>query len=165
MLTEETMRIPLVVRWPGVAEAGKVSGALASNMDIVPTVLEMGGSAVPEYMDGQSLVPLLCGGEITEWRQELMAEHYGHKNFDGIQRVLYFGNYKYVAHQDDSDELYDLSRDPFEWNNLIDEPLMGGTLADLKEKLAKRMERYGDLADDSQRLIEQKRMLSMQEDR
>ncbi|MCC2685006.1 MAG: hypothetical protein K0R75_1905 [Paenibacillaceae bacterium] len=164
MLTEETMRIPLVVRWPGVAEAGKVSGALASNMDIVPTVLEMGGSAVPEYMDGQSLVPLLKGGNAADWRQELMAEHYGHKNYDSIQRVLYYGSYKYVAHLDDSDELYDLSRDAFEWNNLIDEPSMSGVLADLRSRLAVRMKRYGDLADDSRRLIEQKRMQSTQEE-
>ncbi|CAG7614624.1 sulfatase-like hydrolase/transferase [Paenibacillus allorhizosphaerae] len=158
MLTEETMCIPLAVRMPGASEKGVKLDALVSNMDIVPTVLEMADVPVPSHMDGKSIVPLL-NNPASPWREDLMAMHFGHINHDDIQRVLYHGSYKYAAHLDDSDELYDLSADPFELKNLIHEPDMRDVLQDMRARLHKNMVACADLAEDSARLIEQKTML------
>lgn len=156
MLTEETMSIPLVIRWPNVTNGKGNSNALVSNMDIVPTVLEMAGIQVPEHMHGQSLVQLLKEPDKKVWREELMAEHFGHINYHGIQRVLYWKNYKYVAHKDDSDELYDLGNDPFELRNLINDCSMIAVLNEMKTRLANKMKEYGDQSEESKELMKQK---------
>ena len=158
MLTEETMSIPLAVYWPGVTERPRTSDALVSNMDIVPTVLEMAGAEVPADMDGRSILPLLRQDRPGDWREDLMAQHFGHKNYDGIQRVLYYKHYKYVAHADDSDELYDLERDPFERNNLIHDASMKAVLEEMQTRLAARMSEYGDVSEPSRALLAQKRI-------
>ncbi|TVY11098.1 sulfatase-like hydrolase/transferase [Paenibacillus cremeus] len=157
MLTEETMSIPLAIRWPGAPKNGAALDALVSNMDIVPTVLELAGAQVPSHMDGKSIVPLLSDTS-SPWREDLMAMHFGHINHDDIQRVLYYGPYKYTAHLDDSDELYDLNADPFELHNLIDEPAMTDVLKEMKARLHRNMDQAGDVSADSLRLIQQKSM-------
>jgi arylsulfatase A-like enzyme len=159
MLTEETMSIPLAISWPGVTKGDTMEDVLVCNMDIVPTVLEMAGLPIPAHMDGKSLVSLLKGTEEGGWREDLMAEHFGHKNHHSIQRVLYWENYKYVAHLDDSDELYDLKEDPFELKNLILEPLLKPVLNQIQGRLASRMKEFDDLSDDSKKLMLQKQMM------
>ncbi|MDF2963223.1 MAG: arylsulfatase family protein [Paenibacillus sp.] len=158
MLTEETMSVPLVVKWPGVTKGGENCNELVMNLDIVPTVLEMSGAEVPAYMDGLSLTGLLTGEQQGEWREALMTEHYGHKDYDNIQRVLYCQHYKYVAHLDDTDELYDLQADSFELTNRINDPAMHDKLVEMKRKLYESMERHEDRLDSSLRLIEQKHL-------
>ncbi|CAG7600799.1 Ulvan-active sulfatase [Paenibacillus solanacearum] len=155
MLTEETMCIPLAVRWPNGAVKGAKLDALVSNMDIVPTVLELAGVDVPSHMDGKSFAPLLRDSDAP-WREDLMAMHFGHINHDDIQRVLYYGSYKYTAHLDDSDELYDLSADPFERTNRIDDPGMSAVVSEMKGRLYQQMTACGDVTGDSLKLIEQK---------
>ncbi len=137
MLTEETMSIPMVIKWPGVTNGQQKNDSLVSNMDIVPTVLEMAGIQAPKHMDGKSLVRLLKTPEQNEWREDLLAEHFGHINHDDIQRVLYWQNYKYVAHMNDSDELYHLENDPFELKNRIDDLSMKRVLMEMKKKVGR----------------------------
>ena len=158
MLTEETMSIPLAIRWPGVTKGDCIRDIIVSNMDIVPTVLEMAGIPAPSHMDGESLVGLLKGTQEV-WRADWMAEHFGHKNYNLIQRVLYWQDYKYVAHLDDSDELYDLKADPFELKNLTEEPLHRHVLIELQGRLAARMREFDDQSDDSKQLMKQKQMI------
>lgn len=157
MLTEETMSIPLAIHWPGVTDGPMKSDELVSNMDIVPTILEMAGISVPAHMDGKSMASLLKQTENT-FREDLMAQHFGHMNYNGLQRVLYWKNYKYVAHLDDSDELYDLLNDPFENKNLIESSEMKNVLLEMHKRLALKMTKFGDLSEDSKRLISQKQM-------
>ncbi len=159
MLTEETMAIPLVIKWPGVTDGQKIKDKLVSNMDLVPTVLEMAGVDVPDFIDGTSLVNLLKEPNTKEWREDLMAEHFGHINYHNIQRVLYWKEYKYVAHKDDSDELYDLGSDPFELKNLIDDPSMESVLNEMKNRLANRMLEYDDSLEESKELMAQKNLV------
>jgi arylsulfatase A-like enzyme len=160
MMTEETMRIPLAIRWPGVAPSGAVSDALVCNMDVVPTVLDLVGADIPAYMDGESLTSLLQSPGDASRRDALMAESYGHKEYDGLQRVVYSGDLKYVAHEDDSDELYDLKNDPFEMVNRIDDPLWSAALHEMKGKLLALMEKHDDNRESSLRLIGQKSLQS-----
>ena len=116
LMVEETGRIPLAVRWPRAARSGASSDALVTHMDIVPTILEAAGVTEPPPMDGRSLLPLVRSGvQDPMWREDLLCQHHGHGH-PCFQRMLRHGSYKYVAHLDDRDELYDLARDP--WDGL-----------------------------------------------
>lgn len=154
-MTEEVMAIPLVVRWPGVTDGGKRSDAYVSNMDVVPTVLEMAGVSVPEVMDGISLVPLIQDPAQAPKRETFFAEHHGHNNMSVPQRALYYGDYKLVAHLDDKHEFYDLATDPYEMRNLIDDPDMQTVIYAVKTRLFQEMVASGDNSADAKRLMEQ----------
>jgi len=157
MLTEETMSIPLAIKWPGVTVGGQSCDLLVTNMDIVPTVLDMAGIQPPAHMDGDSLTKLMKKAEqpVPVWRDDLMAEHFGHMNYEGIQCVLYWQEYKYVAHLDDSDELYHLGNDSFELHNLIGDPSKQALLAEMKQRLVGKISCYENLSNDSNRLLQQ----------
>jgi N-acetylglucosamine-6-sulfatase len=73
---EEDIRVPLVVRGPGVA-AGRVETRLAGNIDLAPTFAELAGVTPPAFVDGRSLVPLLRGIAPASWRKAFLLEHGG----------------------------------------------------------------------------------------
>ena len=154
LMVEETLRIPLAVRWPGHVPADIVSESLVTHMDIVPTVLEAAGAEIPSPMDGRSMLDLIQHPDTAPWREDLMCQHYGHGT-PHFQRLLRHGDYKYVAHLDDTDELYDLKRDPFELENLVDEPDMQDVLADMRERLCRQMALYNDDGHEAQKLLNQ----------
>jgi arylsulfatase A-like enzyme len=100
-----------------------------------------------------SRIPLAMrwDGAEADWDEELMCQHHGHGS-PHFQRLLRYGPYKYVAHLDEEDELYDLSRDPYERKNLAPRETMRGVLADMPRRLAGQMDRYDDNAEDAGRL-------------
>ena len=69
---EESLRTPLLVRWPGVAKPGSVNRDLVSNLDFAETFLEAAGLPVPADMQGRSLVPLLQGRTPARLAEELL---------------------------------------------------------------------------------------------
>jgi arylsulfatase A-like enzyme len=139
-LSEEAMHIPLVMRWPGKIAGGTKSSALVSNVDIVPTVIEAGGLRPPAHMDGKSLVPVFNGNESNF--QEFMAFHFGHHQWRYTQRALYYGDYKYIATAKDTHELYNITQDPFELNNLINKS--GTIAAQMRSRMLAYMDKAGD---------------------
>ena len=141
-MMEEVMHIPLVIRWPGM-EAGRSCGELVSNLDLTPTVLQAAGITIPDYMDGKSLAGLLRG-ENAGFREDLLAEHFGHFGIRAAQRVLYYENWKYIATEGDVHELYDLEEDPFERQNLIRLPQYAGIRDEMRCRLVARMDALGD---------------------
>ncbi|TLS48648.1 DUF4976 domain-containing protein [Paenibacillus antri] len=151
-LMEELMHIPLVIRGPGIG-AGTASDALVSNLDLVPTVLELAGLEAPEYMDGMSLAPRLTGGS-SAWREDFMAEHYGHFDVNAVQRALYYRQYKYVVTDGADHELYDLRADPFEMNNLRDDPDFEPVLSEMRRRLFDNMQRFRDTGEEMQPLLQ-----------
>ncbi len=144
MMAEETMSIPLAIKWPQVIRKGVTNDQLTTNMDVVPTILEIAGVDIPSYMDGKSLVPLLKQQEGTQWRDGLMAQHFGHLNYQEEQRLIYWREYKYVAHLNDTDELYHLEVDPFENKNLINDDDYNEVLKEIQKKLLNKMEEAKD---------------------
>ncbi|NIA15084.1 MAG: sulfatase-like hydrolase/transferase [Nitrospiraceae bacterium] len=144
LMVEETMRIPLALRWPGRIPPGGVSDALVTNMDLVPTVLDAAGAHTPEPTDGRSLLGLAKMPERTPWPDDLMCEHHGHYGRHCFQRMLRWGPYKYVAHLGDRHELYDLERDPFELRNCIDEPGMTSVSNEMRVRLRCWMDTFDD---------------------
>lgn len=152
-MVEETGRIPLAVRWPRAARAGAASDALVTHMDLVPTLLEAAGVTDRPPMDGRSLLPLVrTGVQDLAWREDLLCQHHGHGH-ECFQRMLRHGPYKYVAHLDDCDELYDLERDPYELRNRIDDPAMADRLVQLRDRLHRSMAACDDNAPNAMRLV------------
>ncbi|MBD3253771.1 MAG: sulfatase-like hydrolase/transferase [Candidatus Lokiarchaeota archaeon] len=146
-MPEEMMRIPMVLRYPGVVEEKQVSDKLVSNIDLAPTFLDAAGLKFSEPVDGRSLLPISKTPE-SEWREDLMCETHGHYILHN-GRMLVTDRYKYVWNEDDLDELYDLKEDPFELNNLINLGEYKDILDDLKKRLTKWRDKTGDIVDKS----------------
>ena len=70
------IRVPLIVTGPGIP-AGRTVEEVAENVDLCPTFAELGGAAVPANVDGRSLVPLLRGESVENWRTVALVEHRG----------------------------------------------------------------------------------------
>jgi len=142
---EEAIRVPLVVRGPGVP-AGRVEDRLALNTDLAPTFAELAGAATPGFIDGRSLMPLLRGEVPAEWRQTILVEAFG-SGKSRLRRTnpgaadagatpdesagelrgsapippytaLRTAGLLYVEYETGERELYDLRADPYELENL-----------------------------------------------
>src|SRR5918995_5123350 len=73
---DESIRVPLIVRGPGVA-AGAVVDSIALNIDLAPTFAALASASAADFVDGRSLVPLLDSDPPAEWRHGFLVEHYG----------------------------------------------------------------------------------------
>ena len=153
LMVDETVRIPMTVRWPDRVEAGITTDQFVSNMDLVPTVLEAAGAEMLAPMDGKSLLPLFQQSERVAWREEIMLEHHGHYGEEHFQRQLRYSQYKYVAHLEDCDELYDLRQDPYELDNLAESPQLQTILKEMRRRLRHQMKLHEDDSPQAQRLI------------
>jgi arylsulfatase A-like enzyme len=122
---DESIRIPLLVRYPRMVKKGTKIGGLAANIDIAPTFLELGGVGVPGAMQGKSLVPLLKNSR-AKVRTELFCEYFKEANFPRTPswRAIRTETLKYVHYPEltGADEFYDLRKDPLEMKNLISDP-------------------------------------------
>jgi arylsulfatase A-like enzyme len=123
---EESMRIPLLVRYPKLGEKarGKVIDQMALNLDLAPTFLDLAGVKAPDSMHGRSWRPLL-EGNTANWRTAFFYEYFYERNY-AIPTVLAVRTdkakiIKYPGH-DDWTELFDLSADPYEIKNLASDP-------------------------------------------
>jgi N-acetylglucosamine-6-sulfatase len=109
---EESYRVPMMIRGPGVT-SGATSSALVANIDIAPTLADYAGAAIPSFVDGRSMRPLLEGG--SAWRTALLIEHWTDEaDNKGVVRA----NRTFVEWSTGQRELYDLSVDPYQLNNL-----------------------------------------------
>ena len=138
---EESIRQPLLVRYPPLAKPGSRIDALASSVDLAPTVLEASGVPIGSHVQGRSLVPLMAGA-MEDWRSAVLIEFYTHENprpwlMDMDYKAVRTERYKlvhWVQHPDER-ELYDLAADPYEVNNLIADPAMQETAKELATTL------------------------------
>ena len=118
-MCEESFRMQLMVRWPGVVGPGSVSSELVQNLDFVETFLEIAGVEVPGDMQGLSLVLLLDGQTLSEWRKSLYYHYY---EFYADRRAAHearrhygvrTGRYALIHFYNlDEWELYDNQKDP-----------------------------------------------------
>jgi N-acetylglucosamine-6-sulfatase len=120
---EASIRVPLLIWWPGkIKHAGKID-ALVANIDLAPTFIDLAGLPVPETMDGESFKPLIEGRE-TPWREEILYEYYWERNYPytPTMHALISSRYKFIRYHGiwDLNEFYDLETDPEEKVNLID---------------------------------------------
>ncbi len=147
-ITEEVMRVPLAVRWPGIIPPEQSSDNLVCNIDLMPTILDMAGVNLPAPVDGRSWLPLATQAD-PDWRDSLMVETFGHGyGAHHIVRAVYSGDYKYIYNHDEIDELYYLGSDPYELNNLINCDEYQSTLNEMRELLKSWQQQTGDLGAD-----------------
>ena len=122
---EESLRMPFLVRWPGVIEPSRYEKAMAMNPDFAPTFMEIAGLPVPGDMQGRSLAPLLRGEHPADWRTSMYYRYY-HDPGDHNTRAHYgirTATHKLIYFwKKDQWELYDLAKDPYELNNLYGDP-------------------------------------------
>ena len=139
---EESLKAPLLVRWPGVTRAGTSSPRLVSNVDFAETFLEAAGLPIPDDMQGRSLIPLLKGQGPPDWRKSFYYEYYEYPQPHHVRP--HYGvvteRYKLVHFYGpdvDEWELFDLQTDPRELKNVLDDPAHAKVVADLKAEVAR----------------------------
>ena len=146
---EEALRMPLIMRWPKGGAGGIAADALAANVDLAPTLLDVAGVRVPDDMQGRSLRPILETGRAPDaWRD---AVYYHFFEYPGIHAVKrHYGvrtaRHKLIHFYHDVDEweLYDLERDPEERRNVHDDPAYADIRDGLRVKLRDLQSEYGD---------------------
>jgi arylsulfatase A-like enzyme len=133
-LYEGGIRVPLVVRWPGVVKPGTVTDQVACSIDFFPTVIEASGGRHPPALkiDGVSLLPVFRGGKLPDENRTLFW-HYPHYANQGSKPggAVRYGDYKLIEHYEDGRrELFDVRTDPSESRNLIkDKDELAGVMA------------------------------------
>ena len=133
---EEAAGVPLVVRGPGVP-AGAVRNQLVINNDFAPTFADLADTGVPGFVDGRSFAPLLEQDPPagSDWRTAILNEQDQRQKFHiPDYEAVRTKTHAYVRWKTGERELYELQRDPYELENVIDEA-DPGTLARLKTRL------------------------------
>lgn len=142
---EPSLRMPFLVRWPGVVEPGSRNMDLAQNVDFAETFLEIAGVAAPAEMQGHSLLPLLRGEHPADWRDEIYYEYF-ELGVHAVEphRGVRTARYKLMYLQRiDAWELYDLEADPLELHNRANDPMLADVRKELEARLDVLYQRYG----------------------
>ncbi|ATW87400.1 arylsulfatase A-like enzyme [Halohasta litchfieldiae] len=147
MMYDETYRIPLVVRWPGVVDPGSQSTDFVRLHDLMPTFLDWAGIEPPEGIHARSIQPLLMGDLPDDWPASTYAQYHGDEFGLYSQRMVRTEEYKFIYNGPDRNELYDLTADPHELRNLADHP----AYADVQREMEGRLVDWMDEVDDSLR--------------
>lgn len=137
---EESLRAPLLVRWPQVTKPGSENKQIVSNLDFAQTFLDAAGLPIPADMQGKSLVPLLKGETPADWRKSFYYHYY---EFPQPHHVRpHYGvvtdRYKllhFYAPDVDYWELYDREKDPHEMRNFFGNPDYEKVTAELKTEV------------------------------
>ena len=142
---DESIRTPLIIRWPGKIKPA-TSDAMALNIDLAPTILELAGLPVPAAIQGRSLRPLFDGATPADWRTSFFYEYFKEDGFKSptvlATRTTDAKLIHYPGHPEWS-ELFDLKADPFETRNLYQDSAgtaLRGKLQAEHERLMKTLE-------------------------
>ncbi|MFC2099144.1 sulfatase/phosphatase domain-containing protein, partial [Bacteroidota bacterium] len=143
---EESLKTPLLIRWPGKIKAGSVNEDIVSNLDFAETFLDIAGVAVPEDMQGRSIVPVFQGNTPEDWRKSFyyqyyefpgghdVARHYGVTN--GKYKLIHFYGPSHIEGEEYNEwELYDLEKDPNELNSVYADPEYSDIQAEMHKEL------------------------------
>ncbi len=142
---EESLRTPLLVRWPGVAAAGSVNHELVMNLDLAQTLLEIGGTPAPSSMQGRSLVPLLRGRTPADWRDAIYYQYFAFPDWHMVHRQYGVRTRRYKLihfYEVGKWELFDLDRDPLELHSVHADPQYAGVRQELEAKLHQLRRQY-----------------------
>lgn len=124
---ENSMRVPMLIRYPGLIKKKTKIKEQCLNIDLAPTILDLAGIEKPAYMQGESILGLLKGENDNNWRKAILFEYFldSYWPYAGPSQIaVRTERYKLVDAflANDIDELYDLKNDPGEMINLINEP-------------------------------------------
>lgn len=140
--------MPLIAHWPEGIKAGSVNKQLVQNLDLAPTILDLADAEIPDYMQGQSLVPLMHGENPEDWRDAVYYQYY-----EGPPRVhkvaKHYGvrtdRYTLVHYPNfDEWELFDLQEDPEQIQSVYGDPEYVEVQEDLKKRIKELQTKYED---------------------
>ncbi|HVT84252.1 MAG TPA: sulfatase-like hydrolase/transferase [Chitinophagaceae bacterium] len=131
---EEAARVPLIISYPGIKEKGIVDNLhiVSTGLDILPTLCDLANIHAPEDLPGSSLVPLINNGHLKKWRDHIFIENQ-------LGYLIHTGRYKYELDDKSGNRLRevfsDLTIDPGETVNLINDSKYSGIIAELRKEL------------------------------
>ena len=157
---EESLRMPFILRYPEKVIPGTVNQDIVLNIDIAPTFLDLAGVPVPKEMQGKSFSAILEDNLTTDWRESMYYRYWMHKAHHnvyahyGLRTKRYKLIYYYADALDQAGtidesyepewELFDLDMDPFELNNVYDDPTYADVVKKLKIELHRLQAEVGD---------------------
>lgn len=135
--------VPLIVRWPeGIKRPGTTIDEMVNLADIAPTLLDIAGVETDREFVGESLVPFF-NNEAPEWRDMTFTQTNGNELY-AIQRACFNKEFKMVYNGFDYDELYDLTQDPHELRNVVDDPEYKHIVRDMMKRIWQFSKKTGD---------------------
>ena len=143
---DHSVRVPFIVRWPGVIKAGSVSDAMVSTIDVLPTLMEITGSETRLQLDGRSMLPILKRQHGTPWRDAWFDTYDMTYLKEDHMRMIRTDEWKLVFHFDAAGkplphrghELFNLTADPEELKNLY----TSDSLAPVRQRLEARLRKW-----------------------
>jgi arylsulfatase A-like enzyme len=145
---DESLRVPLIIYDPRLPEEqrARVEKPIALNTDIAPTILALAGLDPPAKSQGRSLLPLVHGQAIPQWRTEFFCEHlFDHESipkWEGVRSTRWMYA-RYFEQSPVYEFLHDLRRDPDQLKNLAVDPACRSALAELQERCDELRDHYG----------------------
>lgn len=132
---EESLRIPLLLRYPRLGTGGKTIDAMALNIDLAPTLVDFAGLPAAPRIQGKSWRPLLTGAPAADWRKAWFYCYFYERGFStpmvtGV-RTERAKLLRYPGH-DEWTELFDIAADPYELKNLWSDPAAAGLRKELE---------------------------------
>ncbi len=155
---DESFKTPLLIRWPAKIAAGSRTDEMVQNLDYAQTFLEAAGVEAPKDMQGESFMPLLTGNKDQWTRDAVYYHYYEYPGFHQVKR--HYGvvtkEYKLAHFYYDVDEweLYDRKNDPYELNNVYNDPAYAEVVEMMKGKLDELRVKYKDSDELNQKFIE-----------
>lgn len=164
---EESLKTPLLVRWPGVIEPRSINSEdITSNLDFASTFLELAGAPIPNDLQGKSLVPLFKGETPEDWRTsfyyhyyEFPGAHSVNRHFgvtNGRHKLVRFYGPDHDGGEIDAWELFDLEKDPHELKSEYNNPEYSQIRKELEAEL-ERLRDYYQVPEDTQEPRQQPR--------
>ena len=136
---EESIRMPFVIKYPGIIKPNTVNDDIITNIDFAPTILEMADVKYPNSVQGKSFFKNLIKKRSNDWRQSMYYHYYEYPFYHHVQPHYGIRNerYKLIHFYYDIDvwELYDLKNDPNELNNIISSKKHKKLINELKNEL------------------------------
>ena len=147
----QSLKTPLIARWPGHVKPGSVNADIVSPLDFAETFLDIAGAKVPDDMQGRSLVPVLEGRTPDDWRSSFYYHYYEYPGYHEVNRhyavctrrfkLIHF--YKPAPELGvDAWELVDLEKDPLEQHNYYNDPEYADVRKKLHAELMRLREQY-----------------------
>ena len=139
---EESLRAPLLVRWPGVTKPGTITSQIVSNLDFAETFLDAAGVPIPAEMQGRSIRGVLAGQPPADWREAFYYHYYEYPQPHHVRPHYGVITHRYKLVQfygtgEDYAELFDLQKDPQELKSVFGQPDYAKAQDDLQKQLAR----------------------------
>ena len=145
---EESLGMPLVMRYPAEIQSKQVTQKLVMNLDFASTFLDFAGVEIPKEMQGKSMRSIVKGKSADDWRQSIYYHYYEYPHgWHNVKRHcgVRTEQYKLIHfYQDDYWELFDLKNDIHEMHNVYENPEYVNIVNDMKKELKRLQKVYGD---------------------